>query len=166
MIEMDQSVIVHDAGDTVKASVSAINIKSGSKRIPVFGAPSRLDLGAGALFENRFAFRCLRPEIYEDTGKHRMLGLCSSNLPTARWLSQARLKGRKHSINLRETPAGRDVVRRCREPTLTTRGISIDGGALAQLRYAGQNKCWGLSDVHGKFLSLICDQHVRPGTAG
>ena len=29
MIEMDQSVIVRHAGDTVKASVSAINIKSG-----------------------------------------------------------------------------------------------------------------------------------------
>ena len=29
MIEMDQSMIVRHAGDTVKASVSAINIKSG-----------------------------------------------------------------------------------------------------------------------------------------
>jgi len=37
------------------------------------------------------------------------------------------------TINLRETPAGRDVVRRCREPALATRGISIDGGAPAQL---------------------------------
>jgi hypothetical protein len=38
MIEMDQSVIVHHAADTVKVSVSAINVESGgSKRIVVFG---------------------------------------------------------------------------------------------------------------------------------
>jgi hypothetical protein len=75
------------------------------------------------------------------------------------------------TINVRETPAGRDVVRRCREPALATRGISIDGGAPGSIALRRAANAGGFQMYTVKSLSLICDRQCQtgpnvPGTAG